>query len=165
MNTIFRFLVPVILLSLSGSSFVFGVDKGKAKYVGGTVASLAANTEGTVNLTGEDKLMFLQDKGGYLEIPWTTMEKIEYGQDASVQSKTGFIKTPKALLSRGRRHYVTISFKDGDRKAQAAVFEFDKNEIRQNLETLEARSGKEIIFQDEEAKKMMSEEPAKKNKK
>ena len=51
------------------------------------------------------------------------------------------------------RHFVTIGYKDDEGKEQVAVFELGKDIIRTTLPILEARSGKKIEYQDEEAKK------------
>lgn len=150
-----KILVVLILLCLSYSSAVFGVDKGKAKYIGGTLASIPGQTQGAIDLKGEDKLVFIPEKGSLLEIPWTSIEEIEYGQQAGRRWKTAILISPLALFSKGRRHYVTLSFKNSDGIDQGAVFEFDKSDIRQNLTIFKIRTGKEISFQDEEAKKQM----------
>lgn len=51
--------------------------------------------------------------------------------------------------------YVTFSYKDAESKDQAVVFEFDKDDIRPTLAILKARTGKEITYQHEEARKQM----------
>jgi len=46
-----------------------------------------------------------------------------------------------------------VGYLDENDKQQAAVFELGKNVIRVTLTTLEARTGKKIEYQDEEARK------------
>jgi hypothetical protein len=61
--------------------------------------------------------------------------------------------SPLALFSKKRNHYLTISYKDAHGAEQAAVLELGKDIVRTSLKVLEVRSGKEIEYQDEDAKK------------
>jgi hypothetical protein len=148
-----RFLTAAMLVC--SASAALAVDKGKAKYIGGTVASIPEKSEGPIDLKGEDKLVFMPEKGSRLEIPWTSVEELEYGQKVGRRWRTAILVAPIALLSKARKHFVTVSFKDAADKPQAAVFEFDKSDIRQNLAIFRTRCGKEITYQDEEARKQM----------
>ena len=129
------------------------VDGGKAVYVGGTLA-VKEKTEAPIDLHGTDDLVF-RPKGAPVRIPWSGIEEIEYGQKVGHRMKTAIFLTPLSLFSKSRHHYVTLSYKDADGREQAAVFEFDKNDIRPALATLKARSGKEVTYQDEQASKQM----------
>lgn len=134
------------------------VDKGKAKYMGGTLSGIPEKTDGAIDVKGEEKLSWFGDKGaGRLEIPWSAVSDVEYGQKASRRWRSAILLSPIALISKARKHYVTFSYRDGAGKDQGAVFEFDKDDIRQVLVILKARTGKEITYQDEEARKQMGE--------
>ena len=61
--------------------------------------------------------------------------------------------SPMFLLSKKRRHFVTIGYADDQGKQQALVFRVDKNDIRATLVSLEARTGLKIQYQDQEARK------------
>jgi hypothetical protein len=61
--------------------------------------------------------------------------------------------SPLALFSKKRKHYLTIGFTDADGKQQGAVFELGKDTVRSTLVTLEARSGKQVEYESDEAKK------------
>lgn len=61
--------------------------------------------------------------------------------------------SPLALFSKKRKHYFTMSYNDAAGKEQAAVFELGKDIVRTTLEIVETRSGKDITYQDEEARK------------
>ncbi|HEX8028861.1 MAG TPA: hypothetical protein VF491_10390 [Vicinamibacterales bacterium] len=52
-----------------------------------------------------------------------------------------------------RRHYLTINFKNQSGKEHAVVFELGKDIVRTTLAILEARTGKKIQYQDDEARK------------
>jgi hypothetical protein len=57
------------------------------------------------------------------------------------------------MLSKTRKHFLTIGYTDDEGKQQALVFEVDKHGVRAALASLEARTGRRIEFQDEEARK------------
>ena len=57
------------------------------------------------------------------------------------------------LLSKARKHFVTVGYADADGKQQALVFRVQKGDIRSVLAGLEARTGRRIEYQDDEARK------------
>ena len=57
------------------------------------------------------------------------------------------------LLSKSRKHFLTIGYMDEEGKQQALVFRVDKGGIRSALVSLEARTGLKVQYQDEEARK------------
>jgi hypothetical protein len=128
-----------------------GVSGDKAVYVGGTVSSVKENTEGTFSTKDERGLIF-EFKKGKFTIPYDRVDSLEYGQKAGRRLGLAIAVTPVALLSKKRRHYLTVNFKDADDKEQAAVFELGKHIVRVTLSSLEARTGRKIEYQDEEAR-------------
>lgn len=143
-------------LSLGLAVAALAIDKGKAKFMGGTIAGIEEKTDGPIDLKSEDKLVWMGDKGkGRVEIPWGSVDEMEYGQKVARRWRSAILLSPIALFSKARKHYVTFTFKDKEGKDQAAVFEFDKGDIRQAMAILKARTGKDFVFQDEEAKKQM----------
>jgi len=85
---------------------------------------------------------------------------LEYGQKAGrrIGAAIGYtvLLGPLGLLtlfSKKRNHYLTIGYKDENGKEQAAVIELGKDIVRATLPIVKARSGKEIVYQDEEARK------------
>ena len=59
-----------------------------------------------------------------------------------------------SLLSKKRRHYLTVGYKDDSGKDEVAVLEIGKDIVRTTLAIMETRSGKKIEYQDEEARKV-----------
>jgi hypothetical protein len=57
------------------------------------------------------------------------------------------------LLSKSRKHFVTLGFVDSEGIQQALVLRVDKGDIRSMLASLEARSGRRVEYQDGEARK------------
>lgn len=138
------FALPAVLSAGLGSK--------DAEYVGGTINSIKQETEGKCSATDE-KVFTFQYKGGTLAIPYDRVNELEYGQKAGRRIGVAIMVSPIALLSKKRRHFLTISYTDDAEKQQAAVFELGKDIVRVTLATLEARTGRKIEYQDEEARK------------
>ena len=128
------------------------VDGKKAVYVGGTVA-VKEKSEGRLDTSSAQALTFHPDKQAALSIPYANISELEYGQKAGRRVGVAIMVSPIALFSKKRNHFLTISYKDDAGKEQAAVFELGKDIVRTTLKVLEVRSGKEIQFQDDEARK------------
>jgi hypothetical protein len=148
-----RLVAVAVLLAVATQASALG--KGKAVYMGGTVTSIADKTEGRIDVKNEERLIFVPKAGATLEIPWATVADVEYGQKAGRRVVMAVVLSPLALFSKNRKHYVTFTWKDGEDKEQAAVLQFDKEDIRPALSIIRVRTGKEITFQDEDAQKQM----------
>ena len=129
-----------------------GLGSDKTMYVGGTVNSIKEGTEG--KSSAKDEKAFLFDyKTGKLTIPYDRIDSLEYGQKAGRRLGLAIAVTPLALFSKKRKHFLTIGYKDENDKQQAVVLELGKDVVRTTLATLEARSGRKIEYQDDEARK------------
>ena len=78
---------------------------------------------------------------------------MEYGQTVSRRYAEAVLISPLLLLSKSRKHFVTIGYVDETGKQQALVFRVEKSDIRSVLASLEARTGRRIEYQDNEARK------------
>lgn len=129
-----------------------GLGSNKTMYVGGTVTSIKQGTEGKSS-TNDEKVFVFSYKGGELKIPYDRIDDLEYGQKAGRRLGVAIMVTPLALFSKKRKHYLTVGYQDANDKQQAAVFELGKDIVRVTLASLEARTGRKIEYQDEEARK------------
>lgn len=143
------FLAILVVLE---APMLAGIGSKNTMYVGGTVTSIKERTEGKSSATDE-KVWVFQYKGGKLTVPYDRMNALEYGQRAGRRLGVAIAVTPLALFSKKRKHFLTINYLDENDKQQAAVFELGKDIIRTTLATLEARSGRKLEYQDEEARK------------
>ncbi len=134
------------------SPLAFSVDKNKAKYVGGTVSTIEEGKEGKISLQDEKNLEFTY-KSTTLLIPYDQINGLEYGQKAGRRVGVAILVSPIALLSKKRKHFLTISYLDEREMQQAVVFELGKNIVRVVLSSIEARTGQNIEYQDDEARK------------
>jgi len=149
-----RRLIAAVLVA----SFVAplaAVGSREAEYIGGTIAGMDEGTEGRLITSDPDHLRFEPKKKGApnVQIPYSAVTSLEYGQKAGRRVAVGVLITPWALFSKKRKHFLTVSFNDADGKEQAIVLELGKDIIRTSLTVVETRSGKAIEYQDEEARK------------
>jgi hypothetical protein len=147
-----RTVALMIAVSFTTASVV-AVDGRKAQYVGGTVTGLQEKAEAPFLTNDEAAIRFDAKNKGTVEIPYASITGLEYGQKAGRRVAVAVLVSPLALFSKKRNHYLTITFNDSNGKEQAAVFELGKDIVRTTLTVLQIRSGKEIEYQDEEARK------------
>ena len=124
----------------------------KAQFVGGTVTGIAAKTSFRLDATGADTLHFHWGSTD-LRIAYQKINTVEYGQNVSRRYAEAVLISPLLLLSKSRKHFVTIGYVDEEGKQQALVFRVEKGDIRSVLASLEARTGRRIEYQDNEARK------------
>lgn len=146
------FRVAVFFAIVISPALLGGIPSDKAVYRGGTLTALPANTEGAVTTTDEHQLIFTYKKGR-LAIPYERVNFLEYGQKAGRRLGLGIAISPVLLLSKKRRHYLTINFLDEHDQQQAMVLELGKSIVRTTLASLAARTGKKIEYQDDEARR------------
>jgi len=156
MNNRKRLLLALAGILLLAPIAQAGLGSKKTMYVGGTLNTIPERTEGTSSTTGEKHFVFdysINKAAKNLSIPYDKINGIEYGQKAGRRVGVAIAATPLALLSKKRKHYLTINFTDENDKQQAAVFELGKDAVRVTLSVVESRSGRKIEYQDDEARK------------
>jgi len=147
-----KLLTILILVALVSESVYGGLGSDKTKYIGGTVSNLKEGAEG--QSSAKDPKVFVFESGkDRLEVPYDHIDSLEYGQKAGRRVGVAFVINPIFIFSKKRRHFLTIGYTDADGKQQGAVFELGKDVVRVTLATLEARTGRKIEYQDEEARK------------
>jgi len=144
----------VLLLSgLSLSLALAAAEPGaKAQLVGGTTAGIPVKSTVRLDLTGNETLV-LRYGAGPLRIPYLKINTVEYGQNVSRRYAAAILISPVLLLSKSHKHFVTLGYVDGDGKQQALVLRVEKGDIRSVLAGLEARTGRRVEYQDDEARK------------
>ena len=147
-----RYLILAASLALCfGAAAAPGVA---VQVAGGTIVEVPAKTRGRLDLTGGDALFLRCDKLEIeLRIDYRKVSTLEYGQNVSRRYAAAIIISPVLLLSKSRRHFVTLGYLDADGRQQALVFRVEKGDIRAVLASLEARTGKRVEYQDNDARK------------
>ena len=152
-----RVFAWALLILMSGDVLppllLAGDPGGRAQYVGGTVAGLLSKSEGNINTTDEEVLLF-RTKQASVRIPYSQINTLEYGQRVNRRYVEAILISPLLLLAKKRKHFLTVGYADDEGKQQALVFRVDKNGIRAILASLEARTGQRVQYQDEEARKV-----------
>jgi len=129
-----------------------GLGSDKTRYVGGTENEIKDGAEGTVSAKDEKNFLFSYG-GSTLSVPYDQINDLEYGQKAGRRVGVAIMVSPLALFSKKRRHFLTLGWKDAQDKQHAAVFELGKDVVRTTITTLEARSGRKVEYEDDEARK------------
>jgi len=120
--------------------------------------------EGHIDTANESVLTFGATEkpfaGQVLNIPYASVTDIAYGQKAGrrVGAAIGysFLLGPVGLLtllSKKRKHYLTVGYQSADGTNQVVVFEIGKDIIRTTLAIVETRSGKKIVYQGDDAQR------------
>ncbi|MBZ2178728.1 MAG: hypothetical protein ACK6DY_20895 [Acidobacteriota bacterium] len=142
-----------ILVWLIGTGLALAAAPGgRVEYIGGTVESLTMKTDGRMNTADGEKLV-VQFRNKDLTVPFERINQLEYGQKVDRRYLSAVLISPIFLLAKSRKHFLTVGYQDAAGRQQAMIFRVAKGDIRALLVTLEARTGRKVIFQDEEARK------------
>lgn len=129
-----------------------GLGNNKTAYVGGTEKQIEEGVEGAASIENQKEFLF-EYNSGQLIIPYDQVNDLEYGQQAGRRVALAIRINPLLLFSKKRKHFLTIGWKDEQSKQHAAVFELGKSIIKDAIAILEARTGKKVDYQDDEARK------------
>ena len=167
MSSLVRCVAATLIVLLVSEQFAFALGSKNAAYFGGTITVFGTPkdpVEGQLDTANEAALVFrprdksFADKN--LSIPYAKVIDLEYGQKAGrrvgAAVGTTVLLGPIGLLSlfsKKRKHFLTVGFKDDADKDQVAVIELGKDIVRTTLAIVQTRSGKEIEYQDDEARK------------
>jgi hypothetical protein len=129
-----------------------GGSGSRVLYVGGTVAGVPEKSSGRIELSKNDSLTLnLRDRS--IEVEYQSINTLEYGMRVSRRYMEAVLISPIFLAAKRRTHFLTIGYSDAEGRQQAVVLQVGKEEIRPLLVSLEARTGRRVEFQDEEARK------------
>ena len=170
-----RAAIPVALDSFLGGFFVrnsirvllavvitlplFAVSKNEATYINGTTTAILKDASGTIQTEDRAALVFHweSDKGfGDWSLPYEKIVTVSYGQQVGRGLGSNIALGVSTLgtvpiLSKKRRHFVTLAFVDSEGEHQTATFEVGKDAIRNLLSMLEVRTHKKVIYLDADA--------------
>ena len=122
------------------------------EYLGGTLASLNPRTMGWLVTTDPESLVFNSRKS-VIRVPYERINQLEYGQKVDRRVWEAVLMSPLFVLLKKRDHYVTVGFELEDGEQQALLFRVEKDDVRALLVSLEARTGRKVAYQDDEARK------------
>ena len=107
---------------------------------------------GIVNAVDEQYFVFYSKKASW-RVPYDKINLVEYGQKVDRRYIAAVILSPLFLFAKKRTHFLTIGYSDEENRQQAMVFRVNKDDIRMMLVSLEARTGRKVEFQDDDARK------------
>ncbi|MBN8732797.1 MAG: hypothetical protein J0L64_19830 [Acidobacteria bacterium] len=150
--------MPILTLSCGPLAPLFAAVRGdEVMYVGGTMQQIPDKSEGKLTLESMSGAEFSCKKGQFT-IPYKSLHSLEYGQKAGRRLGVALVISPIALLSKKRKHFLSVGFEDAAGTKQGAVFELAKGRTHSVITTLEARSGKKVEFESEDARKHYEKE-------
>ena len=129
-----------------------GGNGGRAEYVGGTVAEIPPGCDGRVQALDPQYFVFYS-KNASFRVPYQKINLLEYGQKVDRRYVAAILVSPLFLLAKKRQHFLTVGYEDENEQQQALIFRVDKDDIRAILVSLEARTGRKVDFQDDDARK------------
>jgi hypothetical protein len=121
-------------------------------YVGGTVPGVRSKSDLRIDLLQDDALK-VSAKGSSFLVPYKDVNTLEYGMRVSRRYVEAVLISPLFLVAKKKTHFLTIGYMDQEGRQQAMILQVGKEEIRPLLVSLEARTGRRVEYQDEEARK------------
>jgi 6-phosphogluconolactonase (cycloisomerase 2 family) len=146
-----RTLALAVLLAVCAFPISAGHAGSKAEYIGGTRPDIPDKNDGAIQVTDKTYFIFASKKT-QVRVPYERINLLEYGQKVDRRYLAAAVISPILMFMKKREHFLTVGFQDDDGQQQAMVFRIDKNDIRLTLVALEARTGQEVRYQDDEAR-------------
>ncbi len=138
-------------LCASSAVALAGHNGSRAEYIGGTRPDIPPRDSGSIEVS--DRVYFIfSSKNTRVKIPFDRINLLEYGQKVDRRYIAAALISPLFMLAKKREHYLTVGFQDDDGKQEVMMFQVDKNDIRLALVTLEARTGQNVQYQDDDAR-------------
>ena len=145
-----KFLLAIVLC-LAIPFALFARDNGyNVTYDGGSLPEAKSGTGVKLYIEGTS-VRFVRNKSDLVVIPASAITEISYGQDVHRRVGTAiavgifsFGLGALTALSKSKKHFVGITWADGDKKGGLAM-QCDKSEYRGILAGLEGVSGKKAV--------------------
>ncbi len=148
-----RFRQALCVCAIAGLPLLQARDAGShVQYIGGTVSSVPAKSGGVLDVAEGDELHFAV-RDTVIRVPYRDVNLIEYGQRVNRRYVEAVLISPLLLLAKKRAHFVTVGYSDSEGRQQAMVFQVSSGDVRSVLVGLEARTGRKVEYQDDEARK------------
>src|ERR1700689_5339538 len=108
----------VLWLTMFCAASVFG--QGHAEYVGGTASKIESGTSGAIDVSDAHYFAFYAKKA-QVRVEYKKIDTLEYGQKVDRRLMIAVIISPIFLLSKSRKHFLTVGYVDEDGGHQALV--------------------------------------------
>jgi hypothetical protein len=137
--------VPTLLLAASPLG-------ARAFLTGTTVPDFPNKCDVRLDLTGDREMLFVT-RALTLHVPYEKVNTVEYGQHVGRRYAEAILISPLFLLSKSRKHFVTVGYMDANGRQQALVMQVNKGGVRAVLAELEAKTGRRVEYTDDEARR------------
>ena len=124
----------------------------RAEYVGGTILQIPAGCNGSVQALDAQFFVFYSGKASW-RVPYDKINLLEYGEKVNRRYIAALLISPLFLFATKRQHFLTVGYSDEDDRQQAMIFKVGKDDIRVMLVSLEARTGRKVEYQDDDARR------------
>ncbi len=141
-----------LALILASCALLAGGKGSRAEYAGGTISQIPDGCNGSIQAV-DDRYFVFYSKKAHWRVPYESINLLEYGQKVDRRVLAAVFISPLLLLSKKREHFLTVGYSDEGGRQQAMIFRVAKSDIRTILVSLEARTGRKVDYQDEEARK------------
>ena len=101
----------------------------RAYLTGTTVPDFPAKCDVRVDMTGDREMLFVT-RALTLHVPYDKVNTVEYGQHVGRRYMEAVLLSPLFLLSKSRKHFVTVGYVDANGRQQALVMQVDKGDVR-----------------------------------
>ena len=145
-----RYVALVLLLCLCAGAFGASRSGSRVQYIGGTRPDIPEKNNGEIRITDRTFFIFLS-KHSQVRVPYGRINLLEYGQKVDRRYLAAMI-SPMFMMMKKREHFLTIGFQGDDGQQEAMIFRIEKEDVRLTLVGLEARTGQQVQFQDEDAR-------------
>ena len=99
------------------------------------------------------QIRFVKNGGAeYFAIPTGTVSEVFYSRVSGRRIGAAILITPFLLFSKGRKHYMTVTFNDGADLVGAVEFKLHKSNYRGTLRTVEQVTGLTMLYDQEGVK-------------
>ena len=124
----------------------------RAYLTGTTVPDFPNRCDVRLDMTGDQEMLFVTH-ALTLHVPYDKVNTLEYGQHVGRRYAEAILLSPLFLLSKSRKHFVTVGYVDSNGRQQAMVLQVSKGDVRAVLAELEAKTGRRVEYTDDEARK------------
>jgi len=144
--------LPILMACALAPSLPAAQLRARAYLIGTTVPDFANKCDIRVDITGDREMLFVTHLLT-LHVPYDKVSTLEYGQHVAGRYLEAIVFSPLFLLSKSRKHFLTVFYTDANGRQQAVVLQVNKGDVRALLPELEAKTGRRVEYTDDEARR------------
>jgi hypothetical protein len=103
--------------------------RARAYLTGTTVREFPSKCDVRVDMAGDREILFVT-RSLTLHVPYDKVNDLEYGQHVGQRYVEAVLISPLFLMSKTRKHYVTVGYVDANGRQQVLVMQVNKGDVR-----------------------------------